>query len=629
MSAKLKIIITIALLIFISIVIVSTISYIKFSSASTAEYTNKLSNSTFLITKSLEEKINRYFDSLIVISESIQIDKNSKAIISDELIELMNNSKQRLNILNVYFGLEDGTTYSASNKGIIPNFNAKDKKREWYLKGFSGDDKIVTTPYLSTTGDLTISVVIPVKRKTHIIGVLGLSVKMSLITDFVHTLSKNLNIHVSRSDGFIMASDTQDQIGKNIYHLIPSFKQYAEQSFSDHNYNFDNEEYFVVSSRSNSLNWNVWASATIEEINLASNQVLLMNTIVGVILCSLSLIFSYILVIKLVYNPIGGEPLTIKNIVTRIAEGDLTSRSIKNDNATGIYSATIVMHNNLKNIIREITSSAKHLTQSATNISGSSEVVNNSSESQMIQLEKTTAAMNEMSITVSNVAQNAVQASASVNEANTNAKQGLDLINEMNTEMVSMAAGIENANKSILDVEQESTNVGNILVVIKGIAEQINLLALNASIEAARAGESGRGFAVVADEVRNLAQKTQNSTNEIQSMILNLQTQAKISVQLMKVSVDETKSTANKSHEVKSVFASIDEAIAVIGDMNNQIATTASQQSRVTEDVNENVKLVNELAKVTFHNSHENTKSCQALSNVSSKLMESVEKFRI
>ena len=199
----------------------------------------------------------------------------------------------------------------------------------------------------------------------------------------------------------------------------------------------------------------------------------------------------------------------------------------------------------------------------------------------------------------------------------------------MNSDITTLVNDINQVQQVIRNVHTETENVGGILDVIRGIADQTNLLALNAAIEAARAGEHGRGFAVVADEVRSLATKTQQSTNEIQSMIEVLQEQANKSVLLMQDNSDSAKRTLDKAGEATLSLDQIRHEIQRIQDMNHQIATAAEEQSQVAHEINESVINVNDLARDTTVDVQDNVDTSEALIAMSNKLRDSVSMFKL
>jgi methyl-accepting chemotaxis protein len=192
-----------------------------------------------------------------------------------------------------------------------------------------------------------------------------------------------------------------------------------------------------------------------------------------------------------------------------------------------------------------------------------------------------------------------------------------------------LSASVQQAAGVIGRLEQDSIEIGGVLDVIRNIAEQTNLLALNAAIEAARAGEQGRGFAVVADEVRTLASRTQQSTREIQGMIERLQAASKEAVQAM----DETNAQARKGTDIAvrtgEVLESITHAINQISDMNNQIASAAEEQSVVAEEINRNVVGINEIGEHTANGAQQTAAASEGLNSLAGQLQRIVGQFKI
>jgi methyl-accepting chemotaxis protein len=638
MSAKAKLLLLIFIMTSTIISIVSLIGYQQFKSASVSASNISLQQKSFLISKALEEKMNRMFDTLTVISKSIHFDdkgeladinKTNDSLAYSNLLTKLSTLKEHFGVLNAYVGVKDGKTYAINKNGIIPNFNAVEKQREWYVRAFKGEKKIITTPYLSASKNLVMAVAVPIIQTGKVVGVLSINLSLEEITNFVKSLDQNNQVYVSRNDGFVLAANDKEFIGTSIFEQIPQFKEFKGGDGKEESYDYKGNTYVVINALSPELEWTVWAWESLKSIESASNRNLLISSVLAVIFILISLILAYLFIHRLMYLPIGGEPKEIGKIVERVANGDLSIEYDKAEARTGIYAEIILMVQSLRKVMLDINQTANLLDKSSLEILDSANQVNTRSEAQMQKLEHAVTSMNEMTTTVDEIARNAVHAEGSADSANSFVSEGKTTVDQMNVSISNLVSGIEEVQTVINELERESKNVGSILDVIKGISEQTNLLALNAAIEAARAGDSGRGFAVVADEVRELANKTSQSTNKIQEVIDSLQVAAKTSVDLMDSNASRAIDTGGKSEEANQALSNINDSTMKIKDMNSSIATAAEEQATVAQHINSSIDEINDLAKLTSENSLKNKQLAQGVSDISNELKQSVSSFKL
>ncbi|SMF31928.1 methyl-accepting chemotaxis sensory transducer with Cache sensor [Alteromonadaceae bacterium Bs31] len=246
---------------------------------------------------------------------------------------------------------------------------------------------------------------------------------------------------------------------------------------------------------------------------------------------------------------------------------------------------------------------------------------------QQSETEQVATAMNEMSAAAHEIAQNAEFASSNAAQAKIESHKSRSIVANALTVVDELASDLDTTTQVIDRLKSETENIGNVLTVIQGIAEQTNLLALNAAIEAARAGEQGRGFAVVADEVRALAQKTQQSTQEINEMITRLQDGATTAVSAMNNSLDKTRSTVETAHSAESAMDLVSNAISSIDDMNAQIAVASEEQSHVAEEINVNVNNIARLSEENRENSDQVQSLSDALKSSGVQMRETAKRF--
>lgn len=338
------------------------------------------------------------------------------------------------------------------------------------------------------------------------------------------------------------------------------------------------------------------------------------NLVVGIICLALGLLVAWWLARAFV-RPIKGIVAAMTDIAE--GEGDLTRRleSHGRNEISDLADAFNQFAEKVRSLVVDVAGATMQLSTAAQEMSTATDESNNSIAMQRSEIDQVATAMNEMTATVQEVAHNAADAAASARQADEEAGKGKQVVNESIAAINALAGEVERAAEVINGVEADSESIGTVLDVIRGIAEQTNLLALNAAIEAARAGEQGRGFAVVADEVRTLASRTQQSTQEIQQMIERLQTGSRNAVEVMQQGRDRAAESVEQAQRAGESLAEITSAITRINDMNTQIASAAEEQSSVAEEINRNIVNINDVADRV-------TGSASQTANASSELAE-------
>ena len=359
----------------------------------------------------------------------------------------------------------------------------------------------------------------------------------------------------------------------------------------------------------------------------AENKIVVQSTILAASIFFIVIIFSFFMLTRL-----KKDLQSIVSVTHSLAEGDL-SKNIEigknNDEISEIKRSFFSMTNNLNTIFKSVTSLASNLDKSTDGLLNDNKQRIDDAEFQHLEMAKLSSSVEELYAVSTQLSEHADNTVVKSDNAIESAHKGKDIVNVTITSIESLAGEIEESVSAIQELDEEADNITNILEVIKGIADQTNLLALNAAIEAARAGDYGRGFSVVADEVRSLAQRTQDSTGEIQSTIEMLKKSTLTAVSIINSSHQKSLESVSQISEAGSVIDEINVSIEHIKDISKETSEASSIQKSTLDEIQTNVSDINHVSKESTDRAHVSMASASSLSELSHELLDSVSYFKL
>ncbi|ELS8945904.1 methyl-accepting chemotaxis protein [Vibrio fluvialis] len=507
---------------------------------------------------------------------------------------VLEKPKLKSSFLAVGLGYDADGTVVENDDGWEPGVDYDPRKRPWFVDAKRVGKLTVTDPYVDVSTKKTIiSIGTPVYENGQFKAAMFYDLELTKLADLVNSI--NLfdagYLFIVTADGTTIAHPDTKNNGQKLNSYLPL----VQLKEGTQRIEIDGHPFMVNFTLVPSENWYIGAIID-ESIAFAAVSDLRNSSIIYTVIGLVLSVIGLSLLIKVLMRPLGVLNDAIQDVAS--GQGDLTKRlSTDTDKefaelAKGFNIFTETLQHQIKQskaIGEEIMRGAE---QTMGTVHGSAEAM----RAQLQELEQLATAMHEMAVTATEVANNAQGAASAAKEADDATVEGSRVVSDTTKSIDRLSAHIEMAVEEVRGLESATANIETILKVINDIADQTNLLALNAAIEAARAGESGRGFAVVADEVRTLAQRTQQSTTEIRSMIEQLQAGASS----VSVAMNESKSTAEdavaKSQLADAALQRIRNAIQQISDMNIQIASAAEEQSLVAEEINNNTVKIKDLS---------------------------------
>ncbi|MDN3615761.1 methyl-accepting chemotaxis protein [Vibrio gallaecicus] len=534
-----------------------------------------------------------------------------------EVQNVIETSILKENFIAVGFGEERSGSFVENDDNWQAGSDYDPRTRPWYQQSASKQQLIVTEPYIDvSTRTTVISIGTPVFQNKQFVGSMFFDVDLSGLSDLVgevHLFNAS-DFFIMTDKGITIAHPDTSKNGEEVTSYIPDINLHLK----DQKIELNERLYQIRIAEIPGQNWLIGAIVDEEKAYQSVYKMRNTSLLYGLVAALVSVVILSLL-IKYLIRPIHILNDAIENVAS--GEGDLTKRLDTNTDREFVTLAE--GFNAFANKIQTQIIESKQLGQeilevTEVTVAGSKKSVGTMNQ-QLQELEQLASAMNEMSVTASEVANNAQGAASAAKDAGDATERGSNAMSETGTSIDFLASQIEQALIEMQNLEAATANIETVLNVINDIASQTNLLALNAAIEAARAGDSGRGFAVVADEVRTLAQRTQDSTSEIGSLIEHLQSGARTVSSAMDQSKQSTTDAVTKAKLAELVLEEIKQEIDRITEVSIQIASAAEEQSLVSEEINGNTLRIKELSTDATNIAENASKS---LDNQQSKILE-------
>ncbi|EMN7399951.1 methyl-accepting chemotaxis protein [Vibrio parahaemolyticus] len=623
MKFRHKVVTASSILLLITVSLLSTQQVMTIRSQTQEHINSSVKEILTSVSNTVQSEMNAKKDLARSITEIIELSPNDRTYVKD----ILEKPTPKSSFLAIGFGYESNGFVIENDDGWDAGPDYDPRQRPWFIAAKNKGDLVVTDPYVDTSSkNVIISVGTPVKQNGRFLAGMFYDLELTTLSDLVNQV--NLfdagYLFLVTDDGTTIAHPQSKYNGEKLNSYLPQ----VDLNKATQHIEVDNNPYMVSLTHIPSENW--YVGAIIDETAAYSVVGELRNSaIIYSIIAVLASVIALTLLIRTLMRPLDTLNTAIKDVAS--GKGDLTQR-LETDTDQEFSELAKNFNTFMENLQQQIIESKSISDQILTGTQITAEGARDSAgaiQTQLQELELLATAMHEMSVTATEVANNAQGAASAAKEADQATIEGSSVVSESTQTINMLSDSIDLAVEEVQVLESATANIETILKVINDIADQTNLLALNAAIEAARAGESGRGFAVVADEVRTLAQRTQESTTEIRSMIEQLQSGASSVASAMHQSKGSAVEAVEKADLANDALQRIRDAIQRISDMNLQIASAAEEQSLVAEEINNNTVNIKDLSTQVADSANRTNEAMQSQHDNVRKQDEILNRFTV
>ncbi|HAV1386558.1 TPA: methyl-accepting chemotaxis protein [Vibrio parahaemolyticus] len=623
MKFRHKVVTASSILLLITVSLLSTQQVMTIRSQTQEHINSSVKEILTSVSNTVQSEMNAKKDLARSITEIIELSPNDRTYVKD----ILEKPTPKSSFLAIGFGYESNGFVIENDDGWDAGPDYDPRQRPWFIAAKNKGDLVVTDPYVDASSkNVIISVGTPVKQNGQFLAGMFYDLELATLSDLVNQV--NLfdagYLFLVTDDGTTIAHPKSKYNGEKLNSYLPQ----VDLNKATQHIEVDNNPYMVSLTHIPSENW--YVGAIIDETAAYSVVGELRNSaIIYSIIAVLASVIALTLLIRTLMRPLDTLNTAIKDVAS--GKGDLTQR-LETDTDQEFSELAKNFNTFMENLQQQIIESKSISDQILTGTQITAEGARDSAgaiQTQLQELEQLATAMHEMSVTATEVANNAQGAASAAKEADQATIEGSSVVSESTQTINMLSDSIDLAVEEVQVLESATANIETILKVINDIADQTNLLALNAAIEAARAGESGRGFAVVADEVRTLAQRTQESTTEIRSMIEQLQSGASSVASAMHQSKGSAVEAVEKADLANDALQRIRDAIQRISDMNLQIASAAEEQSLVAEEINNNTVNIKDLSTQVADSANRTNEAMQSQHDNVRKQDEILNRFTV